>query len=431
MVRCLANRWLTGVVALGVALSAGCKDTETVATRRTAAVGAGGGGGVAVRLAAVERGGTDRTVDVVGTLVADQDAVISAKVPGRVVALGADVGDRIAAGGVLVKLDEQDYRLALQQREFALSQVLAELGVEQMPGADFDPSAVPGVVRARFEAENAAGRLGRVRKLFEVPSPLIPEQEFRDRQTEYEVAVRNLEMAELGARALLAAARTREAERAAAAQRLADAVVRAPESLGPQTARVASVEGTGVAPSGTSEYGVAERFVSVGEYVREGDRLFRIVSDSVMRLRAAVPERFVPQVAVGQRVRLRVEGHAELFEGVVRRIAPTIDPATRTFQVEADFPNESRARKAGAFGRGQIVVGRRDDVASVPSAAVVTFAGTDRVFSVSDGKAVEHVVRIVQRVEGRTVVEGLPPTVGEVVVEGTGRLARGVGVEVQ
>src|SRR5258706_9710796 len=52
-----------------------------------------------------------RAVDVVGTLYGDEETVVSAKVPGRIIALYKDIGDTVAPGEPLVQLKQNDYQL--------------------------------------------------------------------------------------------------------------------------------------------------------------------------------------------------------------------------------------------------------------------------------------------------------------------------------
>lgn len=381
---------------------------------------------VVVRLGDAHAASSELTVEVVGTLAALHDVTVSAKVPGRLTRLPVDVGDRVHPGGVVAVVEETDFRLALQQRQFALEQVLAELGLDTVPTSDVDLTTVPAVARARAEAENAARRFERIRVLFERPSPLVAEQEFRDRQTEVEVARRNLASAEHTARALVAAARTRAAERDAAARRLADCTLRAPEA----EVLATGADAVATRSDASGDFAVAERFLSVGEYVREGERVVRLVWDRTLRFQAAVPERFVSRVATGQTVHLRAEGVGETVSCVVTRVAPAIDPVTRTFQLEATVANPRLTLKPGGFARGSVVVGMRNDVRAVPTASVASFAGLDRVFSVRDGRAVEHVVRVLERRDDQAVIEGLPESVRQVVVSNAARLARDVPVEV-
>lgn len=85
--------------------------------------------------------------------------------------------------------------------------------------------------------------------------------------------------------------------------------------------------------------------------MKEGTPLFRLVDDDPVRLRAQVPERYGPQIRVGQKVVVSVEGYADLFEGTLTRIDAQIDPANRTFSIEAQIPNADRRLKPGAAPR--------------------------------------------------------------------------------
>src|SRR5690554_6753374 len=60
-----------------------------------------------------------RTIPVTGSLYGDEQATLAAKVPGRVLEVLVDVGDRVAAGEELARIDPTDYRLAVEQRALA------------------------------------------------------------------------------------------------------------------------------------------------------------------------------------------------------------------------------------------------------------------------------------------------------------------------
>lgn len=367
---------------------------------------------VQVRLAPVVRGPLDRTVPLTGTLFGREEATLSAKVSGRVAEIVRDVGDAAPSGEVVIQIDRIEYKLALAEREAALLAALAKLGLSKPPPGDFDASHVPTVQRARAEAANAAAKLERARQLFEQTPPLISEQDFADIQTQAEVAAQGAEVELLNANATLAEAQTNSATIAIAEQHLADTSVRAPTPMFQQTL----------------VYRVSERLVSVGEFVNVGQALARVVAADIVKFRGEVPEQFAGQVSIGQSVTLAVEAFREKFAGKVTRVAPRIDPKTRTFEVEIEIPNEDGRLKPGAFARASIVVGTDDGVTLVPADAVVTFAGVRRVFSVKDGKAVEH------RVETGVSRDGLVEILGglkvdEVVVAGAKALAPDRAVE--
>src|SRR5712671_6257686 len=67
-----------------------------------------------------------RAVDVVGTLYGDEETVVSAKVPGRIIALYKDLGDTVAPGEPLVQLKQNDYLLNVNKAQLAMEESLAK-----------------------------------------------------------------------------------------------------------------------------------------------------------------------------------------------------------------------------------------------------------------------------------------------------------------
>ena len=400
----LPHIFLTTIVCQVVSLAclSGCQREEQAAGREAPEP-------VAVMLAPATLQSVQRSIEVVGTLYGDEEALISAKVPGRVVETLADVGDRVAAGATLARIDPVDYQLARIQAQTLLMQTLAKLGLSDMPTEDFNPETTPTVQQAKLQADNATSRFGRAQKLFGQQPPLISAQDYEDSKTTAAVARSAYDVALLAARSLVAEARTREAELRLAEQKLADTTIRAPELS-------------------ERQYAVSAKLVSVGEYVKDGGALYRVVVDNPIRYRAAVPERYLADVSPEQVVSVRVEAYPEVFRGAVRRISPQVDRASRTFIVEANVQNDKSLLRPGAFARGSIATRVQESVTFVPQSAVLTFAGVRKVFTVKDGKAVEHLVTIGESrdklIEIRSGLEGAP----EVVVTGVSKLAAGVPV---
>lgn len=425
-----------------IAITAGCKDADA-----NAKGGPGGQGPpqdpVTVRLATAERRPVQRTVEVVGTLWGEEDVAISNKVPGKVIAVFKDVGDRAEPGEVLAQLLKNDYELARNQRESALQEVLAKLAVNAVPPADFDPKDLPTVRRARLQAANAQERYRRGKQLHDQRPPLMSDQDFADLVTTRDVAQSAYDVEVLTARSLVAEARTREAELRIAEQALKDTTIRAPrpfpvDATGGDgdadgaTGPAAPPAGDGDAASAEAEtFAVAGRQIEVGELLSPLTPMFRLLDDDPLKLRADVPERFVGEVKVGQGVELAVEQHpGKTFAGKVSRINPQIDAASRTFKVEVVIPNPGRELRAGGFARAKIGT-RTEEAVFVPAAAVSRFAGVEKVFTVKDGKAAEVGVTLGPTRTGETVeiTKGLKG--GEqVVAQNAGKLATGVPVTV-
>ena len=363
-----------------------------------------------------------RSVDVTGTLFGDEEATVSAKVPGRIEQVLRDVGDRAASGEPLAQIDRTDYELAVAQKQMAAQASLAKLGLTENPGDDFDLNKVPTVERARLQSANAEAKLNRAQKLFEQKPPLISEQDFADLKTAFDVARSNYDVELLTARSLLADARAARSDLQLESQRLRDTTVRAPEAISTTQS---------LTKPATEQYAVATRLVSIGEYVREGTALFRLVADNPVKYRAQVPEKFLSQVKAGQPVRLQVAAYPDAwFDGAVSRISPQVDRTTRTFEVEMLIPNRDGKLHPGSFATGQILTRTQANVTLVPIASLVTFAGVTKVFTVEDNKAVERKIETGQRVgDNVEVVSGLSGA-APVVIDGRNRLATGTPVTV-
>jgi RND family efflux transporter MFP subunit len=70
-------------------------------------------------------------VRAVGRLVPNREVVVSAQVPGIVMRMHADVGTRVASGSPLVKLDDTDYVLALNEATANQSAAMARFTAAQ------------------------------------------------------------------------------------------------------------------------------------------------------------------------------------------------------------------------------------------------------------------------------------------------------------
>jgi len=369
---------------------------------------------IQVRLAPVERRSVQRTIDVTGTLYGQEEVTVSAKVAGRIASTAVDLGDEVQSGETLAQIEQTDFALELEERRRTLVALLAKLGLDALPEGDFDVEAVPGVRRARAEDANAKARLDRARQLFEQKPPLLSEQDFADIRTQAEVSSRSAEVEALTARAALADARTQAASIAMTQNKLAETDVRAP----------ASSDGSPI------RFRVAQRFVSAGELVNERQALYSLVASDVIKFRGAVPERFMAGVHAGQTAAITVQAYDRSFDGRVSRVSPRIDERSRTFEVEILVPNPGEQLRPGGFGHAAIIYGADDNVAFVPEAAVVTFAGVQRVFDVSNGKAVEHRVKT-GIVQGSMIeIEGeFTPT--QVIVDGLSSLSNKAPVTVE
>jgi RND family efflux transporter MFP subunit len=156
----------------------------------------------------------------------------------------------------------------------------------------------------------------------------------------------------------------------------------------------------------------------------------RLVRYDPVRLRLEVPERQAHEVRLGQEARVELEGRPEPLLARVDRLSPELDAQNRTLSIELDLENADGALLPGSFARASLVVDAQARTLVVPRAALVRFAGIDKVFVVEEGRAIERPITVgrsePERVE---VLEGLEP--GAQVVLSPGGLSTGAEVRVE
>jgi RND family efflux transporter MFP subunit len=347
-----------------------------------------------------------RTVAATGTLAAEDQVTLSAKVAGRVERIDVDLGSRVKRGQPVAQLDQTDFKLRVEQAEAALQQARARLGLAPT-GTDeqIDPEKTAIVRQALAVLEEA--RLTRDRSVKLLEQQLIARAQLDTAEANLKVAEGRYQDAIEEVRNRQGVLAQRRSERDLARQQLADTVVIAP------------VDGA-----------VSQRQVSPGEFLAAGAPMATIVRIHPLRLRVSVPERESTGVRVGQPVRLTVEGDAAVHGGRVVRLAPIVQELNRTLTVEAEVPNERGALRPGAFARVEIITEAAQPVLTVPSSALVVFAGVEKVLVVRGGKTAEVRVQTGRRLgEEIEIVEGLKR--GESVVDRPGNLTGGQVVTVK
>lgn len=146
-----------------------------------------------------------------------------------------------------------------------------------------------------------------------------------------------------------------------------------------------------------------------------------------------VSEQDFTKVKMGLPVKITLDVYGdEQFDGKVSLIHPTIDPATRTFQVEININNKNGKVRPGMFARVSANYGSKQRVV-VPDQAVVKQSGSGNKYVYvyhSNGTVSYNQVEVGQRVGNRyELISGVVNN-SDVVISGQMRLANGVKVKV-
>lgn len=229
---------------------------------------------------------------ITGEFVSPEISNLAIRNPGRVERVVVDAGERVRQGQPMLYQETEYLALDVDRAQAEVARAEAAFG----------------------EAKRELDRKTMLREKESVPVATL------DRALAgFEQASANLD----AAKAMLATAE----------QRLSDAVLRAPFD--------------GV---------VIERKTAAGERLSERmDVAFVVARTSPLKLRFDVPERLLTSVREGQVVTATADAYpSEAFAGTVDVVGQTIDPATRTFFVEAEFPNKDGRLRPGLFARVQL-----------------------------------------------------------------------------
>ncbi|CAN5341050.1 efflux RND transporter periplasmic adaptor subunit [soil metagenome] len=396
--------WLLLVVcALG--LNA-CKSDYPAAAQQERPGGGGGGGREArqVRTERVMEMPMGQSVVVNGTLAAYDQATVGTKVAGRLQAISVDLGSPVRRGQLIARIEPTDYQLRVQQAEAGLAQARARVGLSPEGTNDrVNPEQTGTVRQARALMDEA--RTSRQRAVTLVEQGVIARAEYEAADAAYKVAQSRYQDAIEEIRNRQAIVSQRRSELALARQQLAD------------TAVSASFDGV-----------VQQKRASLGEFLAAGAPVVDIVKVNPLRFRAEVPERDAASVRAGQRLRVSVDGAAHDYAGQITRLSPTITEQNRVLVVEADISNDG-ALRPGSFARAEIVTDDASMGVTVPTNAIVTLAGIEKVIVVEKGKAIEKPVTTGRRAaEWTEIIAGV--NTGDEVVINPGNLQSGQPVTV-
>jgi multidrug efflux pump subunit AcrA (membrane-fusion protein) len=339
---------------------------------------------VVVTTAAAIKRDLPRFFEATGSLAGDQQTDVAPQTSGKVVAIGVEIGSPVRRGQMLVKLDDVELKLRVDQATTQVEQARAavrqaEEKIGLRPGQAFDPNRVAEVAAAKVTLDLAEKNLRRAEKLIE--SGDVSRSFYDDARARRDQLKEQYDVQLAQARQNYAAvdvARTNvanaQAQLALAQKNLSYAIIPAP------------IDGF-----------VAERTADLGEYVSPQQKVATIVRTNPLRIKIDIPEQAIPEIKVGQSVSLTTAAWPDKnFAGRVARIAPNVSAQSRTLTVEAEIDNSGGALKPGQFATVRILQERAEPAVLVPTRAIVTEAGVSRLFVVKDGHVEQRLVQVGQ-----------------------------------
>jgi multidrug efflux pump subunit AcrA (membrane-fusion protein) len=316
-----------------------------------------------------------------GSLAPNEQADVAAETSGKVAAVGVDLGSSVRRGQMIVKLDDTDFRIRIEQAQAQLDQAKATLRQNEAkiglrPGQKFNPENVPEVAAARSALELADKNLKRYEKLVETGDISRAAYDQQKSQRD-QLAEQRQAMVHLAQQNYATVANSQAAVDTAATQ-----VALAKRNLG-YTVVVSPMPGY-----------VSDRPADIGEYVSPQQKVATVVNLNPLRVRIDIPEQAIPQIHTGESVSVSVSGYPDRnFAGRVARVSPNVTAASRTLSVEADVENPKAELKPGQFATVRILLPQTEAAVLVPQRALRTISGSTYVFVIKNGHAEQRLVQ--------------------------------------
>ena len=251
---------------------------------------------------------------------------VGTRVPGRIVEVRANLGDKVNEGDSLALIDSTE--LGTAQSEYLKAK--ANLQAQEK-----------SYVRAKKLLEGKAISLGEYQRR---------EAEYMTVRAEFKAAEDKLHLLGLS-----------EAEVKQIGSR---------HTINSQVAVRAPFSGT-----------VVERHATLGEVIEPATKLFTIADLSTLWVIADVPEKDIPQVKIGLPVEIRVSPYPnDVFEGNLTYVGDQVDASTRTVKARAEIDNAPAKLKPEMFATIFITTEIASDVLAIPEEAVQTYGDKKIVF---------------------------------------------------
>lgn len=307
--------------------------------------------------------------EVAGLIAADEDVVVSSEIAGRITHVAFDRGDSVERGQLLVRLDDATVQAQIRRLEATIGREQSQL---EMARKDRDREA----------------------RLFE--EGVGAEKALDDAQS-------RLEMIEQ---------MVKEAEAA-----LDEAVVfKAKHNI------AAPVSGK-----------IAERPISLGEYVNPGTPVAHLVKLDIVKFEFALAERDVPRVRVGQDLEFTIDAYpGSSLRAPITLISPAGTGPTRTFSVTLQLANrQEQPLLPGMSGRARVVRAQYEDVYLLPEDAVLRGESGPFIYVIRQDKAEARPVEVVSSTGPMAVLRLDSAAGSEAVILGQYALAEGSAVLVR
>lgn len=283
-----------------------------------------------------------------GTLRAVNQSSIQAQVTATATQVYAQIGQSVAKGQILVRLNNQDNAARLAQAQANLAST-------------------------RAQANQAKNMMQRKKRLLD--QGFISKVEYEQANVDYQAQLENVHA----------------------------------QQANVNIAQKAEREGTIYSPiSGV----ITQRQVDAGQTVTAGKTLFEIVDPNQLEIQAKLPSDMQAALKVGQPIEYTIQGNPAQLTAVLTRVSPIADPASRQIEFFAKPNQTINSLSIGSFVEGNILASTQVSGQLIPLDVIQNIKDKPYVWVIRQGKIEKvNLVILEQRYrDNLAVVQGLQNT---------------------
>jgi len=263
---------------------------------------------VSVQTTPVQQKNMRQVLNLLGNVKAEQEVRIFSKIPDRITAISADMGDKVQSGDLLAEIENTKIRSQVNQMKANLQQAQSQL-------------------------DNLEREFKRSKNLLEQNA--MSQQQFDQTKTQMEAARSQVKSLQEGLKQ--------------AKSQLEDCFIRSPIS--------------GI---------VGQRFLDAGDMASMQQPLFTVVQMDTVKVIVNIPEKYAGMMKKGLTALVDVAAFKDTsFTGYVSKISPVVDPVTRMLTVEILVPNAKMKLRAGMFAEVRVILAVHKNAMAIPQYAIL------------------------------------------------------------
>jgi len=396
---------LLGVVALGVRLfSSSISEVETV--RATPVASATGGGTV---------------LQAAGYIVAHHTIDVNSKVTGRIAWIGVEKGDKVKAGQVLVRLEDQEFRAQVEQARGAVG--VAKARLEQLEHG----SRPEEIDQANANLDEARANLADARATLERTRPLVQQgvfskQQLDDAQMKYDATLQHAQSLEKAARLSKIGPRQEEIASARGALEQSQGQLAYAESQLDATQIRAPVTGTILERTAEKGELVTAQFAAAADTGGPRGSVVTLADLTDLQVELDISQNDFAKLGPTQKAVLSTDAYPDReYKGQINEIAPMANRQKATVQVKVKVLNPDDYLRPEENANVRFLADEKSQASQTASSGAVMpmsamrDSGGKRVVMIAfNGRAVVREVKVLSQRSDGYVVDGL--TGGEDVI---------------